>query len=76
MMFSRRIYGNSLGYSDLSLWTLTVVCSQKRAILSYKYVFCMIHDFLFVFPVEEEQLFSELDDFSWLKRRKKRAVSL
>lgn len=30
-----------------------------------------------VFVVEEEeQLFSELDDLSWLRRRKKRAVSL
>lgn len=49
---------------------------EKKAILSYKYVSWRTHDFLFVFPVEEEQLFSELDDFSWLKRRKKRAVSL
>lgn len=31
---------------------------------------------VFVFTVAEEQLFSELDEFSWLTRRKKRAVSL
>lgn len=31
---------------------------------------------MFVLTDEEEQLFSDLDEFSWLKRRKKRAVSL
>ena len=45
-----------------------------------KYSICVLKSHCFlalcVFAVEEEQLLSELDELSWLKRRKKRAVSL